>query len=468
MAEQGFGVDLSFLVRCMVGVATGSVILEGSFTRTPAAELQNAWQAMQPAFEHVVSVLRHEAFVGGLGDLPTINVLIPVTIFLSRQGGQFPSDAVKRRFIRWMYLAGLWARYSGAGETKLQQDVAMVSGRDRDPTHELEAAILRERGRIGLEESDLERARIDSAVAHLSRVVARARDARDWFTGIRVYDRAVGRSLGDERHYIFSRRVLKAAGFDDPQRINAVANRATLGQPAPAEHRVSPAEYLPRVDEDQRGALRAQSVPLDRDLWQPERFLDFLAARRRLLADAINAYVTSWLPDDPDPDDEHAVRHVMERGESDTVEFKSSLRWDRREERVNKVLEGVVVKTLAGFLNGKGGTLLIGVDDAGAPVGVSADYRTLRKQDRDGFELHLQQLVTRDLGEAASASFLTVNFHAIDGEDICQVTIEPSDHPIYLDSEKQAVFYLRTGNATRPLPVDEAVKYVQHRWGGSG
>lgn len=467
MADQGFGVDLNFLVRCMVGVATGSVMLEGSFIRTPATTLQGAWQAMQPAFEHLVSVLRHEAFVGSLGDLPTVNVLIPATIFLARQRGQFPSDTVKRRFIRWMYLAGLWARYSGASETKLQQDVALVSGRDLDPTHELEAAILRERGRIGLEASDLERARIDSAVAHLSRVVARARDARDWFTGIRVYDRALGRSRGDERHYIFSHKVLKGVGFDDPQRTNAVANRSILGQPAPREHRVSPAEYLPRVDEDQPGALRTQSVPMDRELWEPERFLDFLAARRRLLADAINAYVASWLPDDPDPDDEHAVRRIMARGENDTAEFKSSLRWDRREERVNKVLEGVAVKTLAGFLNGKGGTLLIGVDDAGGAVGIAADYRTLRKQDRDGFELHLQQLVTRDLGEAAAASFLTVNFHAIDGEDICQIAIEPCDHPIYVDSEKQAVFYLRTGNATRLLPVDEAVKYVQHRWGGS-
>ena len=141
MAEQGFGVDLSFLVRCMVGVATGSVMLEGSFVRTPATELQDAWKAMQPAFEHLASVLRHEAFIGGLGDLPTVNVLVPAAIFLARQNGQFPSDAVKRRFIRWIYLAGLWARYSGASETKLQQDVAMVSGRDRDPTHELEAAI---------------------------------------------------------------------------------------------------------------------------------------------------------------------------------------------------------------------------------------------------------------------------------------------------------------------------------------
>ena len=467
MDERGFGVDLNFLVRCMVGVATGSVMLEGSFTRTPASTLQEAWQAMQPAFEHLVSVLHHEAFIAGLADLPTINVLVPTTIFLARQGGQFPSDTVKHRFIRWMYLAGLWARYSGASETKLQQDVAMVSGRDLDPTHELEAAILRERGRVTLEASDLERARIDSAVAHLSRVVARARDARDWFTGIRIYDRAVGQSHGDERNHIFSRKVLQAIGIDDSQRYNAVANRAFLGQPAPREHRVSPAEYLPKVDVQQPGSLQAQSLPMDRELWKPERFFDFLAARRRLLAEAINTFIADWIPDAPDKTDEQGVRSLMAKGESDTVEFKSSLRWDRRDERVNKALEGVVIKTLAGFLNAKGGTLLIGVDDAGAAVGLCADYGTLKKQDRDSFELHLQQIVTRDLGEAASASFLAVNFHEIDGKDICQVTIEPSDHPIYVDSQNQAVFYLRSGNATRPLPVDEAVKYVQRRWGSS-
>ena len=77
MDERGFGVDLNFLVRCMVGVATGSVMLEGSFTRTPASTLQTAWQAMQPAFEHLVSVLRHEAFIGASAILPTINVLVP-------------------------------------------------------------------------------------------------------------------------------------------------------------------------------------------------------------------------------------------------------------------------------------------------------------------------------------------------------------------------------------------------------
>ena len=70
---------------------------------------------------------------------------------------------------------------------------------------------------------------------------------------------------------------------------------------------------------------------------------------------------------------------LCEAGESSSVEFKASLRWDLNERRVNKALERVVVKTIAGFLNGRGGTLLIGVDDAGAAVGLTDDYATLRR-----------------------------------------------------------------------------------------
>ena len=332
---------------------------------------------MQAAFEHLVAVLRQEAFIIGLEDLPTNYVLVPATIYLARQGGQFPTDAIRRRFIRWILLAGLWARYSGASETKLQQDVALVTGRDLDPTHELEAAILRERGRVTLQEGDLDRARIDSAVARLSRVVARHREARDWFTGVRIHDPLTGKSLGDERHRIFSRRVLKQLGFSDSTRINAVANRVVLGQPAPKEHRsASPSDYLPEIEQNQPGALQAQSVPMDRALWQPERFLDFLATRRSLLAAAMNEFIAGWLPDAPD-DSEQNVRALIAAGENETLEFKSSLRWDRREERVNKVLEQMVVKTLAGFLNALGGTLLIGIDDDEAIVGLAADYATL-------------------------------------------------------------------------------------------
>ena len=467
MGAVGFGVNLGFLVRCMAGVATGSIVLEGTFMRTPATELKSAWHDMQPAFEHLVGVLRHEAFIGNLSDLPTDNVLVPVIIFLARHNGTFPSETIKRRFVRWFHLAGLWARYSGSTETKLQQDVVLVTGSDLDPTHELEAAILRERGRVALEEGDLDGAGISSAVALLGHVVARSRDARDWFTGTRIYDSAIGKSHGTEHHYIFPKALLKNVGITDSKRTNEVANRAILCQKPSLSHRkASPADYLPEIDGNHPGALSAQSVPINSNLWAPEQFLDFLTARRRLLAKAINEFVEGWLPEiDPDIKDEHGVRHLIAGGENKMLEFKSSLRWDMDKQQVNKNLEGVVVKTLAGFLNTDGGTLVIGVDDSGGIIGLAGDYGSLKDQSRDAFERHLQQVVARDLGDALSASYLTVNFHEIDGEDICQVTVDPSNQPVYVENPDQALFYVRSGNLTRSLPVDETVKFVQHRWG---
>jgi len=150
MRGHGFGVDFNFMVRCLAGVSIGSVMLEGAFLHVPAKDLKAGWQKMKTAFEHLINVLRHEAFVDDLRDLPTNYVLVPITVYLARQEGAFPTDAIKCRFIRWMYLAGIWARYSGSTESKLQQDVAFVAGRDLDPTPELESEILRERGRVHL------------------------------------------------------------------------------------------------------------------------------------------------------------------------------------------------------------------------------------------------------------------------------------------------------------------------------
>ena len=469
MRGHGFGVDFNFMVRCLAGVSTGSVMLEGAFVQVAVEDLQSGWASMKIAFEHLVNVLRHEAFVDDLDDLPTNYVLLPMTIYLARQDGSFPTDAIKRRFIRWMYLAGIWARYSGSTETKLQQDVALVAGRDLDPTTELESAILRERGRVELEASDLAVGGAGTPLARFSYVLARSREARDWFTGIRLYDKAVGKKNGLESHHIVPKAVLRKAGYDgsqDRKVINELANRAFLTQKANrAISSTPPDKYLPEVEDNQPGALRAQCVPMDRTLWDPESYIEFLASRRHLLAEAMNEFIASWAPvDETDPTDKAAVRQRMAAGESDTLEFKSSLRWDRREALVNKALEKVVIKTIVGFLNSKlGGTLLIGVDDEGNAIGVDADYDSLKKKDRDGFELHLRQLVGRDLGEAVAA-FLTITFHEIDGQDVCQITIEACDHAVYVQDGQGATFFLRTGNSTRPLPVNEVVKFVQSRW----
>ena len=105
---------------------------------------------------------------------------------------------------------------------------------------------------------------------------------------------------------------------------------------------------------------------------------------------------------------------IIRQGEGPYLEFKSSFRWDIEESRINRSLETVVLKTLAGFLNSHiGGTLLVGVADNGEIIGLENDYQTLKKPDQDGFEQALMTSVSNHLG-ADLCPLIHVLFHVID------------------------------------------------------
>ena len=468
MNQHGFGVDLNFLVRSLAAVASGSVLLEGGFYTVTEEDLQLAWKKVAASFEHLVNVLRHDAYVDSLKDLPTPYVLLPITVFLARNGSSFTSTLQKAKFVRWMFLASIWGRYSSSTESTLQKDVSLLEG--PDPTAALEGAILQERGRLALEASDIAGKGAGTAADKLSYVVARAGDAKDWFSGITLYKKAVGKSNGLEEHHIFPKAVLYKSGYDsnkDRRIVNEVANRAFLTQRANRKILASkPAEYLPGVQALHPGALQAQSVPMNRELWKVENYRTFLSERAKMLAASMNAFLDSLVPTDAARELGSELTSLIAQGESATLEFKSSLRWGVPEGGVNKGLEKVVVKTVAGFLNGKvSGSLLIGVADNGTVLGLDGDYGSSASiADRDGFELHLRKLLSNAMGESVHA-FVTVTFHDVGGKDVCQVRVDPSDHPVYVHDEGKSAFFLRTGNATNALPVDEVVKYYANRWG---
>jgi len=160
---------------------------------------------------------------------------------------------------------------------------------------------------------------------------------------------------------------------------------------------------------------------------------------------------------------ESDLRTLIARGESATLEFKSSFRWDLRENKVNRALEGVILKTLAGYMNGNGGTLLIGVADDGTIVGLDADYKTLKKQDRDGFEQALMTAIATKIGADACHSVQTV-FSSIDNKDVCRVMAAPAARPVYVKEGEAPRLYVRTGVLTRELNVQEAINYTSARW----
>lgn len=54
-----------------------------------------------------------------------------------------------------------------------------------------------------------------------------------------------------------------------------------------------PSDYLAAIADKHPERLIAQCIPMDRELWKVDRFQDFLAARRALLATSINELIAN-------------------------------------------------------------------------------------------------------------------------------------------------------------------------------
>jgi len=144
------------------------------------------------------------------------------------------------------------------------------------------------------------------------------------------------------------------------------------------------------------------------------------------------------------------ILKIIEKGKNERVEFKSSLRHDYRQVNTNKSLEDVALKEVAGFLNGNGGILLIGVDDYGEILGLVNDYLSLKKKTKDGFEQRLMLIISNAFGKDI-CSKIRVTFHEIGDKEICSLFIDHSKRPVYFKENNQTIFFLRTGNYTNPL-----------------
>jgi hypothetical protein len=160
---------------------------------------------------------------------------------------------------------------------------------------------------------------------------------------------------------------------------------------------------------------------------------------------------------------EDEVTELIRLGENESLEMKSTLRFDLREGAVNKNLEHVIAKTISAFLNANGGNLIIGVDDNGNVLGLEKDLETLSKKDVDGFELHLRQIISKYL-EGSYEKHLKISFPVIDEKAICLVKIAKSGKPVFVSHEGKDSFYVRIGNSSIPKNRQEQSEYEKLNW----
>ncbi len=154
---------------------------------------------------------------------------------------------------------------------------------------------------------------------------------------------------------------------------------------------------------------------------------------------------------------------LVRTAEHERLERKSTFRWDLRTGTVNKSLERAAVKTVAAFMNSRGGDLLLGVGDRGEAVGLEHDFATLPRKDVDGFQNHFSNVLAAMLGPALR-HYVRLQPFMHEGKKCLRVCVRPSDQPAYVADQDREEFFIRTGNGTTPLKMSEANKYITARF----
>ena len=152
------------------------------------------------------------------------------------------------------------------------------------------------------------------------------------------------------------------------------------------------------------------------------------------------------------------LEQLIQRGENDRVEFKSTLRWNLKTDRAERVIEKAWLKTVVAFLNSGGGTLIVGVADDGTTVGIDSD----QFDNEDKYLLHVNNRLQEHVG-LANCACIRFYLAAYAGQKVLVIHCRPSSQPVFLKMGKEEEFFVRIGPGTRKLSTSEVVAYVTQR-----
>ncbi len=152
------------------------------------------------------------------------------------------------------------------------------------------------------------------------------------------------------------------------------------------------------------------------------------------------------------------IQRLIRDGESNRLEFKSTLRTNLETGETDKRMEKAVLKTIVAFLNTDGGNLLIGVDDDGDIIG--ADIQSFENKDKMG--LHLTNLIASKIGNSF-LPFITFNLIDFDDKVVIRVKCDPCPMPVFYKDGKIEIFYVRSGPRTEELTGMTLISYIRNR-----
>jgi len=288
-SKVGFDLDLGIYLKNLVAHATGQSRFL-SVARLDLDRLRSGWDDGCRGMEFALNLLRSNTGISSPALLASPFLVISLGLYGAERQFLLTADDAAG-LTRWVLLANAKGRYSrGSSETLLDQDLKTI--RDGGSHLELLDRLRTQVGRLDIEPEELEGRSQRSSLFKTMFLAFQQAGARDWQTQLAIALSHVGSAHQLQFHHIFPKALLKKSGYGTRE-IDDIANLAFIG--GRANRRISdksPAAYIPELianDGDQ--AFTSQCIPTDPALLTPERYREFLAERRRLIAERLNDFL---------------------------------------------------------------------------------------------------------------------------------------------------------------------------------
>jgi len=287
-AKAGFDLELGFFLRSLVVFITKQSRF-AAVNSIDVNRLKLGWQEAVDGMEFASNFMKNNVGIDSPALLSSPSLMVVLAFYAHQRNFQFSMEE-SNQLSKWVLIANAKGRYSrGSSETFLDQDLAII--RDGGGVAELTEKLRQQVGILQVSPEELEGRNQRSALFKTMFLAFRKAGAKDWKSNLAIAFDHSGNQHRLQFHHLFPKALLKRAYSS--READDIANLSFIGGKTNRNiSDKSPADYFPNlIASAGKSAFEAQCIPTEVRLLKLENYMEFLGARRKLIAARLNDFL---------------------------------------------------------------------------------------------------------------------------------------------------------------------------------
>ena len=289
--------DLKWLLRTTVAVNYGTTDFNALWTNN-SNDVRKSFEVTHKCVDNALNLIGDRL---GLTHSPVIlsPYSLPVICRWLRGLGRGSNSTEEGIILAWYIRSAIRERFTSATDDHIRKCVSLVDeGHVAKLDEELDQWIQQQGYHLEVHADDFAgsgtrrsgRSQIFLSILYM---MTRVDSARDLLKGHALSTNLLGPRSKLEVHHIFPQKYLEDNKIRDITLVDAHANLCYLT--AESNREISdtpPSQYLAKAEQEYGGVLESQWIPQNADLWNVEKYDQFLKERQSLMAQSVNAFLT--------------------------------------------------------------------------------------------------------------------------------------------------------------------------------